>query len=39
MADQLAARITAVEAALAGELLSTMHAERSVEGGVVTPNY
>jgi hypothetical protein len=39
VADQLAARITAVEAALAGELLSTMHAERSVEGGVVTPNY
>jgi hypothetical protein len=39
VADLLATQIKTVDGALAGELLSTMHCTRAVEGGVVTPNY
>ncbi len=39
VADLLANQIKTVDGALAGPLLSTMHATRAVEGGVVTPNY
>jgi len=37
VADELAAHIITSEAALAGELLSTMNVTRTQEGGPVTP--
>jgi hypothetical protein len=39
VADLIAHQIINVDAALAGELLSTMHVTRAVEGGVVGPTY
>ena len=39
VADQLALQILTTDAAIAGELLSTMRVTRSIEGGVIANNY
>jgi hypothetical protein len=39
VANLLATQIKTADAIVSGELLSSMHVVRAVEGGVVTPNY
>jgi len=39
VADQIALQILYADAVVAGELLSTMHVSRQIEGGVISNNY